>query len=95
MRALTSAISARSSRTDFGPFCRRFPFAATRALPAAVLGPVDAFQGRFVSAAWRSRSRPSGVKPRRRDQFFLPAATRFELVGEWLVWDMVEDLVTA
>ena len=39
------------------------PFAAERALPSAVRGPVECSQGRFANAASCSRRLPSGVKP--------------------------------
>ena len=39
------ATSARICRTDNGPCCRPFPFAATLALPVAVRGPVENRQG--------------------------------------------------
>jgi hypothetical protein len=60
-----SAKSPLISRTDLSPVCRTLPFSATFALPAAVRGPVANRQGLLLRAAWRSRSRPSGVRPLR------------------------------
>src|SRR5437762_14211954 len=70
------AVVRSSSRNRAAKLFPRRQFRAEKAFPAAVLGPVECAQGRFWRAAWRSRSRPSGVKPRRFAQFLLPAWTR-------------------
>src|SRR5262249_45506397 len=72
-----SASAARSWRTDTGAFWRARPLAATLALPPGVFGPVAKRHGRFASAARRSRSRPSAVRPWRFIRFSRPAMTRF------------------
>ena len=75
IRCWNSASSARSSLTELGPFWRALPLAATRALPSGVRGPVERSHGRVASAAWRSRSSPSGVKPFHFFRFRRPAST--------------------
>src|SRR5262249_40071097 len=75
----TSTRERRTSRTECSPFWRALPLRAARAFPPGVFGPVVCSQGRFARAACRSRSRPSGVSPRRFCRFNFPAATRLGL----------------
>src|SRR5262249_8938651 len=86
----TSTRERRTSRTECSPFWRALPFRAARAFPSGVLGPVVCSQGRFARAACRSRSRPSGVSPRRFCRFTFPAATRLGLgEGGFAVMEML------
>ncbi len=77
-----SAICSWSCRTDSGLGLFRWPFAAARALPAWVRGPVDAFHGWFTRHLSRWCWRSSADQGRRRAPFCRPASTRRGLLVE-------------
>src|SRR5436853_539653 len=76
LRLRAIAKASRISRVDRHSRWFRRPFAADRALPAIVLGPVDFAHGRALCAAARKRSRPASVIGPRSFWFLRPAATR-------------------
>jgi len=88
VNSLSILTSARISRMDFSPTCLLRPFAADRALPSGVVGPVECSHGLFLNAAWRSLSRPSGVSGPRIFRLRRPAATRLGFGGEYACWIM-------